>query len=47
MGIGSVVTKDVSDNCMVAGNPARIIKSGIMTGRHGVIINKDNEYTDI
>lgn len=26
---GAVVTKDVPDNCMVAGNPARIIKEGI------------------
>ena len=27
---GSVVTKDVPDHCMVAGNPARIIRTGIL-----------------
>jgi len=26
VGAGAVVTKDVADNCIVAGNPARIIK---------------------
>ena len=26
VGAGSVVTKDVDDNCVVAGNPAQIIK---------------------
>ena len=26
VGVGSVVTKDVPDNCIVAGNPSRIIK---------------------
>ncbi len=27
---GSVVTKDIPDHCMVAGNPARIIRRGTM-----------------
>jgi len=26
VGAGSVVTKDVPDNCVVVGNPAKIIK---------------------
>jgi acetyltransferase-like isoleucine patch superfamily enzyme len=29
VGAGSVVTKDVPSHCIVAGNPARIIKAGI------------------
>ena len=28
VGAGSVVTKDVPDNCIVAGNPAKVIKKG-------------------
>jgi acetyltransferase-like isoleucine patch superfamily enzyme len=30
VGAGSVVTKDVPSNCIVAGNPAKIIKTGIV-----------------
>lgn len=30
VGAGSVVTKDVPSNCIVAGNPAKIIKTGIL-----------------
>lgn len=29
VGAGSVVTKDVPDNCIVAGNPAKVIRTGI------------------
>ena len=29
VGMGSVVTKDVPGNCIVVGNPAKVIKTGI------------------
>ena len=35
--VGSVVIDDVPPNCVVAGNPARIIERGIKTGRWGAI----------
>lgn len=38
VGMGAVVTKDVPDNCIVAGNPAKIIKENIKVGRYGVLI---------
>jgi len=34
---GSVVTKDVPSNCIVAGNPAKIIKTGIDTIAYGML----------
>ena len=34
---GSVVTRDVPDNCIVAGNPAKIIKTGIDTIAYGML----------
>lgn len=36
IGSGSVVTADVPDNSLVVGNPARILKSNIVTGRWGI-----------
>ena len=36
---GAVVTKDVPSNCIVAGNPARVIRSSIKCSHYGVIMN--------
>ena len=47
IGAGSVVTKDIPDNCIAAGNPARIIRRNINTGRHGILIKEINEHPDI
>ena len=35
VGAGSVVTKSVPDRCIVAGNPARIIRRDIVVGPYG------------
>jgi acetyltransferase-like isoleucine patch superfamily enzyme len=35
--IGSVVTKDVASNTLVAGNPARVIRTGIRTRKWGIL----------
>ena len=35
----AVVTKDVPDNTMVAGNPARVIRTGISINKEGRIVN--------
>jgi len=36
---GAVVTKNVPPNCIVAGNPARVIRRGIVTKRFGEIVD--------
>ena len=41
VGAGSIVTKDVPDNSAVAGNPAKVIKSGISVGKYGRFIDAD------
>lgn len=38
IGSGAIVTKDTPSNCIVAGCPAKIIKSGIKTGKYGQLI---------
>ena len=40
IGSGSVVTKDIPDNCIAAGNPAKIIRTGVILGPMGRIINR-------
>ena len=40
VGSGSVVTKDIPSNCIVAGNPATILKENIKTKRYGQILNE-------
>lgn len=42
VGSGAVVTKDVPSNCIVAGNPAKIIKEGIHTKNYGILEDEKN-----
>ena len=39
VGAGSVVTKNVPDNCIVAGNPAKIIRAGIRMSERATLLN--------
>ena len=40
VGGGSIVTKDIPDHCLVAGNPAKIIRKGTIISDQGQIIVK-------
>lgn len=41
VGAGSVVTKSVPPGCIVAGNPARVLREGIEVGPYGRFLSAD------
>ena len=41
IGSGTIVTKDIPSNCIVVGNPGRIIKTGIHTRKFGQLEKLD------
>lgn len=41
IGAGSVVTKSVPPGCVVAGNPARILRESVVVGRYGRFADAD------
>ena len=43
VGAGSVVTKNIPSNCIVAGNPARIIRNGIKMNTFAALENWDEK----
>lgn len=38
VGSGAIVTKDIPSNSIVAGNPAKVLRGGIHTGKFGKLI---------
>lgn len=40
---GSVVIRDVPPGSLVFGNPGRVMESGIVTGKWGVILSRDSK----
>lgn len=40
VGSGAIVTKDIPSNCIVAGNPAKVLKTGIRTRKYGKLVNE-------
>lgn len=37
VGAGSIVTKDIPSNCIVAGNPAKVLKTGIHVSKGKIV----------
>lgn len=46
VGGGSIVTRDVPDHCMVAGNPAKIRRRGTVISDKGQILEKGSLFAD-
>lgn len=46
VGAGSIVTKDVPSGCIVAGNPARIIRTGIHTEKFGKLLCQESQVSE-
>lgn len=47
VGAGAVVSKDLPDNCIVVGNPAKIVKVGIEIDEHGHITNNGHKPGEV
>lgn len=41
IGSGSVVTKDIPSHSIAVGNPARVLRQGIMTKKLGILVEED------
>lgn len=44
---GAVVTKDIPSNSMVAGNPAKILRKGVVVSDLGQILNNGEKVGDV
>ena len=47
IGAGSVVTRSVPPKCIVAGNPAKVIREGIEVGPYGRFLDADERESEL